>query len=928
MDQFDMGHDSRLRSTSGTFKLDEGFAEDSQHNGDQIQNSFLAWLNTQPDSAKAEIAYEILRTLRSTEIAAVVERLDPLLHMDPIEKLPPEITAQVFSYLDASTLLTASLSSETWRERILDPRLWQDLYQSQGWGIDLNEVKAFEDAHSHFARSEFKKVKRESKGSFSRKGQPLFKRRATSDWLQSTPRRVSADVAGWREQHGIVEADVDTAGDGADEIMTDVPAQSPQRPNKRQSQDSGDEMDLSQDTSLPKESSQASNLLLIDNEGHARLNWPYVYKQRHKLEQNWLKGRYTNFQLPHPNYPQEAHTECVYTIQFFGKWLVSGSRDHTLRVWDLDTRRLRGKPLLGHSQSVLCLQFDPTEEEDIIISGSSDSSIVVWKFSTGQRLHTINSAHEESVLNLRFDRRYLVTCSKDKKIKIWSRKSLLPTDPDYPRAKEGSHCRIPSHILDLTQIDISMLEAGLANGAYRALKPYSHLMTFEGHNAAVNAIQIHENKIVSASGDRLIRIWDINTGQCLRAVPGHQKGIACVQYDGKRVVSGSSDNTVRIFDPVTGAEVATLLGHTNLVRTVQAGFGDTPSSDEDGVIAARAAETQYRQDVQSGKIVEDRHYQRRIRNNEFGSSRMALGSNLPPGGGGSKWARIVSGSYDESIIIWKKDPFGHWVVGQTLKQDENTQNNIEADASGEAAPRTQRRHRLRMDDPTVQRMVNNSLNLQRGNANSNTANQNAVAATSTLGSGNVMSSSQIMQAAMNTSIASFQTSVQNIMGLSRTLGVNIDTSNGRLDRPAIQNAVNQLTAQAQAVTNQAISTALINAQANINANIAAGGLSRQAQGQSQPGIVPTPVQAQAQAQAQTQVSAPVQASRPQQNPAPHAQAAQRVPHLSNPTNSRVFKIQFDARRIVCCSQDSRIIGWDFANGDPEIEECGKFFLGP
>jgi len=44
--------------------------------------------------------------------------------------------------------------------------------------------------------------------------------------------------------------------------------------------------------------------------------------------------------------------------------------------------------------------------------------------------------------------------------------------------------------------------------------------------------------------------------------------------------------------------------------------------------------------------------------------------------------------------------------------------------------------------------------------------------------------------------------------------------------------------------------------------------------------------------------------------------------------SRVFKLQFDARRIICCSQDSRIIGWDFANGDSEIAEASRFFSGP
>ena len=915
MDGINIGRDSRLSSTSGSFKLDEGFAEDSQQHGDQIQNNFVAWLNTQSDEAKADIAYEILRTLRSTDIAAVVERLNPLLHMDPIEKLPPEITSQIFSYLDATTLLTASLSSVTWRERILDPRLWQDLYKAQGWGIDLDEVKAFEESHTQLVRSEFKQAREELRRSSVHKGQPLYKRRATSDWLQSTPRRVSADIAGWREQHGRIEADLDNNEEGGDEVMTDAPAQSPQRPNKRQSQDSGDEMDTAQDARTLREQPNPSNLILLDEQGQARIDWAYFYKQRQKLELNWLKGRFTNFQLPHPNYPLEAHTECVYTIQFYGKWLVSGSRDKTVRVWDLDTRRLRGKPLVGHSQSVLCLQFDPTPQEDIIISGSSDSSIIVWKFSTGQRLQTINAAHEESVLNLRFDRRYLVTCSKDKKIKVWNRQPLLPTDANYPRARQNQHCRVPSHVIDLQGMDINMLEAGLANGTYRPLKPFSHLMTFEGHNAAVNAIQIHGNKIVSASGDRLIRIWDMTTGGCEKTVSGHQKGIACVQYDGRRIVSGSSDNTVRIYDPASGTEVATLLGHTNLVRTVQAGFGDPPGSEVDDIVSARASERRYQEDLETGKIVEDRQYSRRLRNGDFGSSRVTFGSNLPPGGGGSRWARIVSGSYDESIIIWKKDSEGQWVIGQILKQDEGPQDGVDP-TPAESHARVLRMRRVRHNND------NTVATLQQQNNN----NQTAVTNTTTMGSGNVMSASQIMQAAMNTSIASVQTSVQNVAGLSRMLAGN--TAN---NTPVVQNALNQITAQIQGVTNQAINQAILNGgHASVNANISAVGSSSRNRQQVSEQILQQAQQVRQQAQAQASAQAQAQQSQnqPQQQSQSNVTQQGQQQHGQNQSVSRVFKLQFDARRIVCCSQDSRIVGWDFANGDVEIEECAKFFIGP
>lgn len=896
MDDLSMDRDLRGSSTPNSFKLDEGFAEDSQQNSDHVLNSFVSWLSTQSDRAKADIAYEILRTLRSTDIATVVEKLNPLLHMDPIEKLPAEITQYIFSYLDPLTLLTASLSSTTWRERILDPRIWQDLYESEGWGIDMDEVKRFEGSHTTAVRNDLRKVKEDIQGSPVHKGQPQFKRRATSDWLQSTPRRVSADVTTWREQHGTVEADPDPIADREDETMTDAPIQSPQRPNKRSSQDSDDEMKELEGSSTPRHHANASHLVLFDEAGNARMDWAELFKRRQKLEQNWLGGRFTNFQLPHPKYPHEAHNECVYTIQFCGKWLVSGSRDKTLRVWDLDSRRLRGKPLKGHSQSVLCLQFDPSPEEDIIVSGSSDSSIVIWKFSTGQQLQTIYSAHEESVLNLRFDHRYLVTCSKDKKIKVWNRNSLLPTHPDYPTARSGPNCSVPAHVIDINKLDINMLEVGIANDVYRALRPYTQLMTLEGHGAAVNAIQIQGNSIVSASGDRLIRVWDLATGSCIKSVPGHMKGIACVQYDGKRIVSGSSDNTVRIYDAATSVEVATLLGHTNLVRTVQAGFGDHPGSDTDMLAAARAAEDKYKKDVEAGRVVEDREYRRRLRQGEYGSSRQTIGSRLPPGGGGSKWARIVSGSYDESIIIWKKDSLGHWVVGQILKQDEKVKGNLGQPVRG-AQPS--------QDNRTRQRPQQHGEN-----------SQNVSSSTTPAANPNVMSATQIMQAAMNTSIASMQTGVRNITGISSMLG-------GSGNRSAVQTAVSQITAQMQTTANNAINNAAINtAQSSSNANATTGS-------STSSNRTTTTSSTTTQSRSSAQTPTPQPTVQPQQHQQPQPERARHPHDHRNGQNvSRVFKLQFDARRIVCCSQDSRIVGWDFANGDAEIEEATKFFIGP
>ena len=83
------------------------------------------------------------------------------------------------------------------------------------------------------------------------------------------------------------------------------------------------------------------SLLFTERSGSERLNWSFLYKQRRRLEDNWAKGRYTNFQLPHPLYPQEAHKECVYTLQFFGKWLVSCNFKPVGRQTDRQKARIR-----------------------------------------------------------------------------------------------------------------------------------------------------------------------------------------------------------------------------------------------------------------------------------------------------------------------------------------------------------------------------------------------------------------------------------------------------------------------------------------------------------------------------------------------------------------------------------------------------------
>jgi F-box and WD-40 domain protein 1/11 len=960
-------------ASAASFRLDEGFSEDtpSQDENNRVALERLQeWIMSQSEENRMDIAYEILRTLRTSNIAAVVERLTPHLHMDPLEKLPPEISSEIFAYLDAQTLLTASLCSRNWRETILDTRLWQQQFEGQGWGVESKELRSFENSLLRDKSRNRRGKSRVISGDTAE--QPQLKKRATSDLLETNRRQPHVDLPNWGEQHGAIEIDSDVAQDNSDQEMVDAPSSvhaSPQRRNKRHSQDSSDEMDyypgpsnstLAQlGTGRNEFSPSKPRLTYIDEKGEERLNWAYLYKQRHRLEDNWLQGRYKTFQLPDPAYPQEAHTECVYCIQFFGKWLVSGSRDKTLRVWDLETRRLRGRPLVGHSQSVLCLQFDPSEGEDIIISGSSDSSVIVWKFSTGQKLHEIVSAHDESVLNLRFDKRFLVTCSKDKKIKVWNRHQLAPNSPDFPRVKAGTEgVRAPTHIIDLGNMEPSMLEAGLANGTLKPIRAWSHLLTFVGHGAAVNAIQILGDQIVSASGDRLIKVWNVLSGKMVKSIPGHLKGIACVQFDDKRVVSGSSDNTVRIFDLEAGTEVAELKGHTNLVRTVQAGFADLPGCEPDYAAQAREAEHKFQRDVESGRLIDDRAYSRRLRAGEFGSSRTSFGSKLPPGGGGSKWGKIVSGSYDESIIIWRKNPQGDWVVGQTLRQENNDRpSRRNRHGQNQAQPAPQPALAAPGPVPPVVAAVPPPVPPQPPNSAASTGTSTPLPNThqAALQAAAQAAASSIMNQAVNYSVSSLGAGLSNVMGIARNLNrqsINVPPrSSSGGNTSSSSTVIPTPTSSAAADSGSPWGSArLVNGSLTTSYNMS---LTRDGQpSRSQSGshtinltdpqtpaeqTTSTPANPPAPTQGGTSTAeAPQLSEQPsEQQASTHAPVAAAAPvpvqapvHVPPASVSRVFKLQFDARRLVCCSQDSRIIGWDFANGDAEIMESSKFFVGP
>jgi WD40 repeat protein len=105
-----------------------------------------------------------------------------------------------------------------------------------------------------------------------------------------------------------------------------------------------------------------------------------------------------------------------------------------------------------------------------------------------------------------------------------------------------------------------------------------------GHTSAVTsvAISVDGKYIVSGSTDLTIRIWNMETMECIRGPwRGHTHVVTSVAFstDGRHIVSGSRDYTIRVWDTEIEEEpTGSRIGQPILVETTSPLSYGTPIS--------------------------------------------------------------------------------------------------------------------------------------------------------------------------------------------------------------------------------------------------------------------------------------------------------------------------------------------------------------
>lgn len=129
-------------------------------------------------------------------------------------------------------------------------------------------------------------------------------------------------------------------------------------------------------------------------------------------------GQEPNVAYSQSKFTLRGHTSTVRCLKMSdAHTAISGSRDTTLRIWDLQ-KGICKHVLIGHQASVRCLEI----HGDLVVSGSYDTTAKIWSISEGKCLRTL-TGHFSQIYAIAFDGKKIATGSLDTSVRIWD-----PTD--------------------------------------------------------------------------------------------------------------------------------------------------------------------------------------------------------------------------------------------------------------------------------------------------------------------------------------------------------------------------------------------------------------------------------------------------------------------------------------------------------------------
>ncbi|KAG6862043.1 protein with putative role during mitosis [Termitomyces sp. Mi166 len=233
-----------------------------------------------------------------------------------------------------------------------------------------------------------------------------------------------------------------------------------------------------------------------------------------------------------------GHDHSVSAVRFMpgDQYIVSASRDRTIRVFDIASTHLV-RTISGHAEWVRCVV--PSDDGKWLASGSKDHSVRIWDAQTG-----------ESKLELR-DHVNDVEVVTFAPIAAYAAIRELTGTPNTDRAKRPG-LYLASGARDKT-IKLWDTQTGQL------------LRNLPGHDNWVRALAFHPSGkyLLSASDDKTIRIWELSTGRCVKTVDAHNHFVTTLAW-GRQTTSGGTSAANGVVSEVSSPDPEKLV---NVVAT-------------------------------------------------------------------------------------------------------------------------------------------------------------------------------------------------------------------------------------------------------------------------------------------------------------------------------------------------------------------------